>query len=275
MNNIFRWNFPSNFFSGMVSTSANRQTFIQSCVSIMNQYGFDGIDLDWEYPCSPDRTDEVKITCQQFDQTTDQGGKCPDDKNNLLLLVQEMRQAFGSDKLITIAAQADMGKANAGFDLVKMSQYIDYWNLMDYDYSVSDIDSATVTAPNQPLYPPASESATVSQDSVSTTVEGYINAGVNASMLNLGIAYYGHLWYVPGLSGQSAWNKFGITAQIQTACCGPMAQTYGAKPGKYNQLCGTYMYSEILAAGFEKILNNETQSNIGYCTSLSIQKCLQ
>ena len=44
------WNFPSNFFSGMVSDKTSRSTFIKSCQSFMSQYGFDGIDLDWEFP---------------------------------------------------------------------------------------------------------------------------------------------------------------------------------------------------------------------------------
>ena len=32
-------------------------------------------------------------------------------------------------------------------------------------------------------------------------------------------------------------------------CCGVFQQTYGAKYGKGSQLCGTYMYNEIVAAG--------------------------
>ena len=44
------WNFPSNFFSGMVSDKASRTTFINSAMQSMSQYGFDGIDLDWEFP---------------------------------------------------------------------------------------------------------------------------------------------------------------------------------------------------------------------------------
>lgn len=37
-------------FSDMASTAANREKFIDGLIKFMDTYGFDGADLDWEYP---------------------------------------------------------------------------------------------------------------------------------------------------------------------------------------------------------------------------------
>jgi chitinase len=34
----------------MASTAGNRKTFINNMMQFMDTYGFDGMDVDWEYP---------------------------------------------------------------------------------------------------------------------------------------------------------------------------------------------------------------------------------
>ena len=190
------------------------------------------------------------------------------DRANFLALVQELRSAFGTKYLLTVASQADVQKANAGFNIAEMSKVIDAWNIMAYDYTVSaDTDASfAVTAPNQPLWNP--NVGPLPNDSVSTTIDGYIAAGASADQLVVGIAYYGHTWYLPGLVGDE-WKQMGQTGQIQGECCGPMKQTYGAKYAKYYQECGSYMYSDIMNAGFETFYDNATGTNIGYMNGKS------
>ena len=46
------WNFGTLQFTIMMSTEANRQTFINSAIALLRQYHFDGLHIDMEYPGS-------------------------------------------------------------------------------------------------------------------------------------------------------------------------------------------------------------------------------
>lgn len=191
-----------------------------------------------------------------------------------------MRTAYGPDKMITLASQADLKKMES-IDIKAVSDHIDYWHLMAYDYSVSDLpemcgDSpcfANFTAPNQPLYavkegqiPSHNPPFPSSYWSVNYTVQGYISAGAPKDKLVLGLTFYGHSWYIPN---QSNWKRFGVPAAISHACYGPFGPTYGAWPGARARLCGLLIYSEIVALIDEKdseqnFFDPATQSDIGY-----------
>lgn len=264
MLSIGGWNFPSAYFSKMISSSASRAKFITSAKSWMTKYNADGIDIDWEFPCSESRSDPVKISCTSFRVVKDAGGSCPADTNNLPIFLKELRAGLGSDKLVTVASQAGIAHAK-NMNLIECSQYIDYWNVMSYDYTVSDVTGAGGAHfnPNCPLYDPKPADG-VTMMSINYTMSYYLQVGVPKSKIRVGIPYYGHTWYAPGKQGDD-WKTWGGTAVIQGECCGPFKATYGAKFGKGCQQCGTMMYSELQAANathtyFDPI----TKSDIAY-----------
>lgn len=259
------WNFPSHYFSQMVSSKENRAKFISSAKTFMSQHGFAGIDIDWEYPCSPARENPVKITCDKFRTVHDAGGSCPQDKDGLVSLLKEMREEFGAETYISVASQAAQKNWEA-MGIAEGTPYVDHWHVMNYDYAVPDIEDGALMSPNQPLYTPK---APALQMSVNYTISGYLAAGVPPSKIMVGMAMYGHTWYKTGLDN---WQIFGQKGDVQGKCCGPFKNTYGAAPGKACSQCGVMMYSEIQAAlgdgnGCTTFHDADTASDIAYCAS--------
>jgi chitinase len=259
------WNFPSAYFSAMVASSAARTKFISSVKSWLSQHNADGVDIDWEYPCSEKRTDSVKITCELFRTVEDAGGKCPQDTDNFPIFLAEMRQALGS-KLITVASQASIVHADQ-MNLVKSTPSVDYWNVMSYDYTVSDVtgEGGKNFNANCPLYTPTGSGVTAM--SVNYTIAHYLKVGVDKSKIRVGMPYYGHTWFAPSKSGDD-WKTWGGEAKVQGECCGPFKATYGGKFGKGCQQCGTMMYSEMQAAKpQDQYYDPVTKSDIAYWSS--------
>ncbi|KAL7715017.1 Chitotriosidase-1 [Entamoeba marina] len=171
------WNFnlyesTKYLFSEMSEFKAGRTTFIKSAISFAKKYNLDGIDIDWEYPGNED-----------------QGGR-EVDTVSFTSLLKEFREAIDEDAsagnkklLLTIAAPA--GPKNIEkIEISEIHKYLDWINVMTYDLHGA-WDSVT-----------GSHTALFADDglSVDDAITIYLNAGVPASKLFLGMGHYGRGW---------------------------------------------------------------------------------
>jgi chitinase len=167
----------SDYFSDVALTEESRAKFARSCVAMMKQYGFDGLDIDWEYPGGGGEAGNVER---------------PEDPQNFTLLLAELRaqletqgQADGRHYLLTIAAPARAW----GMELDKITAYLDWINVMTYDFNGA---WSAVTGFNAPLY--GDPDAPNPTQSVDHSIQGYLAAGVPAEQLVMGVPFYGRGW---------------------------------------------------------------------------------
>lgn len=162
-------------FSDMTLSDARRTAFADSVVDFLVKYGFDGVDFDWEYPVVGGMASNVRR---------------PIDSTNFARLLQRVRQrldergaADGKRYELSIAGgPSDLYVKNT--PLAEIAQYLDYVQIMTYDYGGPWEKS---TGFNAPLYAPLGKGPSVAQG-----VEDYLAAGVPASKLVLGVPFYGY-----------------------------------------------------------------------------------
>lgn len=167
------WTYSSKF-SPVAADSKLRQNFVSSTVQLVTDWGFDGVDVDWE-----------------FNAYT----PAPGDAQNFVLLLQELRSAFdqwaaqhapGYHFLITVASPA--GPATYGLlDIADMMQYVDSWNLMSYDYA----GSWSNTSGHQANIYFDSSNMDATPYSTDQAIEAYLAKGIAPSSILMGLPLYG------------------------------------------------------------------------------------
>jgi len=162
-------------FSDAVLTDTARQRFVASAVNIIQKFDLDGIDIDWEYPGQAGYDGNIYR---------------PEDKENYTLLFKELRRQTdslgwrtGKKYLLTTAVGAFKGYLDHA-DMAKAAHYLDFINLMTYDYSGGKIASHHTA-----LY---ASKAYKAHNNADEAVKLFEAAGVPANKLVMGIAFYGH-----------------------------------------------------------------------------------
>ncbi len=157
--------------SEVFSTDAGRSEFSQSTVRLLECFGIDGIDLDWEYP-SVEGYPGHRFT--------------PEDRHNFTLLVRTLRKTLGNKYEITFASGAYTDCLKGSIEWSEVMPYVDRVHLMTYDLVNGN---STVTGHHTPLFSTPSQN-----ESTDNAVRFLDSVGVPPGKIAIGLAFYARVW---------------------------------------------------------------------------------
>jgi chitinase len=159
-----------------VAKPENRTAFVTSCIDMFARGHFapgveggslfDGFDIDWEYPLASE-------------------------KENFAGLLMEFRRqldALHGGFRLSIAVAARESRYE-GFDLKAIAALVDEINVMSYDYNGSWSHTTGILAPLREI-----PGDPVSGNTIDATIQNYLQAGVPAAKMLLGLPFYAAGW---------------------------------------------------------------------------------
>lgn len=236
----------SNRFSDAAADPATRKVFAESSVAFIRAYGFDGVDLDWEYP---------------VEGGLEGNSLRPEDKENYTSLLQEIRNELdkaekedGKQYVLTIAAGIS-GSFIKNTELSKIAGIVDWINLMTYDFHGG---WETTTNHNAPLYFSKNDPNNSWGLTVKESVERYKAANVPMDKVTLGLPFYGKGW--TGVDGG------GQNGEYQTAIPGSNGSFLprGTWDDAASGITGIFDYGDLAAnyinkKGYKRYWNDEAK----------------
>lgn len=167
------WDAGSQVFSDLTAKRDSRKTFIRSLQSFLKEHSFDGIDIDWEYP------------------SLRHGSRPETDRENLILLLKEIKEDLGRDIIVSVAVAASKYIAQQAYDIPQLNKLTDFVNLMTYDYFGP---WTYVVGHNAPLYHKKTGVKNMLDNidlSVNSSLHFWLQSGMDRSKIMMGIPFYG------------------------------------------------------------------------------------
>jgi chitinase len=162
----------SGLFSDAVLTEEGRKLFASTSADIVGKYDLDGVDIDWEYPGFGGMAGNIFR---------------PEDKENFTLMFKSLRESLDSlsgvtgKKYLLTTAVGGFEKFVEHTEMDKCAPYLDYVNLMTYDYYPEG-----VARHHTNMYPSQHYECNYSG---LYAVESFMRAGVPAEKLVVGISF--------------------------------------------------------------------------------------
>uniref|UniRef100_A0A182RJC1 GH18 domain-containing protein n=1 Tax=Anopheles funestus TaxID=62324 RepID=A0A182RJC1_ANOFN len=146
-------------FSTVAARPQLRETFARNVVNFCDTYGFNGVDIDWEFPATAS------------------------DRGNFVQLLAALASKMHGRLILTTSVGV-----NREYDVAGIARHVDYILLMTYDYNGS-WDS--YTGHNAPLSWGRVESDYQKKLNVKESVSYWVSGGAPRSKLIVGLAAYG------------------------------------------------------------------------------------
>lgn len=161
--------------------------------------------------------------------------------------LRELRARFGTRLLITVAVGADPAMIGVSYNVPAMNQYLDYINLMTYDFNGSWNGRTGI---NAPLYPHSTDyNRNLNSDA---SVRAWIAAGASRAKLFLGLAFYAQTFTLANPANNG----------IGAPTTGPgLGGIWSQQPGlmMYNEIC-----RDLNTGGWTVVYDTQTQSPYAY-----------
>ncbi|KAH1485134.1 hypothetical protein KXV81_004433 [Aspergillus fumigatus] len=215
-------------FSEGAKDEASRTKYAKNVATMINNLGFDGVDIDWEYP-GGNGDDYKKVPNSQ---KTSEIETYP-------LFVQAIRDAIGKDKILSVAVPGKRGDmiAFTKEQGPKIWSAVDMVNVMSYDL-MNRRDNVTNHH----------SGVAGSLD----TIKAYKEIGLDTAKMNLGFAYYAK-WFMTDPNSDCAQQPIGCAVV-------PLENPDGSDPGK----SGTLTFEKSTMAVPPDNLRTSTDGTCGY-----------
>lgn len=173
------WTHGTGGFTVSAQSDYSRKLFAANSLEFIQKYGFDGIDIDWEYP--------------GFTNHPTKPGTAADVSNHVYLL-EELKSVFApAGLMVTAAVGAPPSRVDESYpDTARMCAALDMVHLMTYDFHGGWEDVIGHHSPftSDGNHPNDSEN----NWNVKSSVDYWIEKGCPAHKLTLGLGAYGRVF---------------------------------------------------------------------------------
>lgn len=227
-------------FSDMTFDTTKMNKFVSQVIAAVEEYHFDGVDIDWEFPGVSTGRD-VSV-----------------DRPNYTKLIKALRsgldkaQESGGTKYLLTAAIPGTSWGSERYEMNILDNYLDYVNMMSYD-----LNNESIACHHSSLH--TSTTAKAYGFSIEYGVNRFVSLGFNKNQIVVGMAFYGKYYTGATALGKTANFNKNIHYTV-------IAKNY-LGGGEYQQL-----WDDVAKAPY--ILNTSTGEYISYDNARSItEKC--